>query len=208
MKRLEGEVLEALLDLGGQEALRGLGGHTVDPHQFLGLRDQSARSISERAAAHQNNPSCGSSITSKSRSACCSTPAGFNACLFRSSEPMGASGNFSPCASAYRYADPGCKCPSAWRPVWDRGSPHRGAPKATPRTMSGDKFAKRRHDGECTPCMKAFAAVASGSIYNRIQNPSKDKTSWWYRSETGGALNSPDVDAKHRSNIFATDCNG
>ena len=26
MKRLEGEVLEALLDLGGQEALRGLGG--------------------------------------------------------------------------------------------------------------------------------------------------------------------------------------
>jgi hypothetical protein len=37
MKRLEGEVLEALLDLGGQEALRGLGGHTVDPHQYLGL---------------------------------------------------------------------------------------------------------------------------------------------------------------------------
>ena len=37
MKKLEGEVLEALLDLGGQEALTGLGGHTVDPHQFLGL---------------------------------------------------------------------------------------------------------------------------------------------------------------------------
>ena len=37
MKRLEGEVLEALLDLGGQEALRGLGSHGVDPHQFLGL---------------------------------------------------------------------------------------------------------------------------------------------------------------------------
>ena len=37
MKRLEGEVLEALLDLGGQEALTGLEGHTVDPHQFLGL---------------------------------------------------------------------------------------------------------------------------------------------------------------------------
>jgi hypothetical protein len=37
MKRLEGEVLEALLDLGGQEALRGLGSHSVDPHQFLGL---------------------------------------------------------------------------------------------------------------------------------------------------------------------------
>ena len=37
MKRLEGEVLEALLDLGGQEALAGLERHTVDPHQFLGM---------------------------------------------------------------------------------------------------------------------------------------------------------------------------
>ncbi len=45
MKRLEGEVLEALADLGGQEALTGLGGHTVDPHQFLGLE------INPRAAA-------------------------------------------------------------------------------------------------------------------------------------------------------------
>lgn len=45
MKRLEGEVLEALLDLGGQEALSGLGQHTVDPHQFLGLE------INPRAAA-------------------------------------------------------------------------------------------------------------------------------------------------------------
>lgn len=45
MKRLEGEVLEALLDLGGQEALRGLGTHSVDPHQFLGLE------INPRAAA-------------------------------------------------------------------------------------------------------------------------------------------------------------
>ncbi len=36
MKRLEGEVLEALADLGGQETL-GLDRHTVDPHQFLGL---------------------------------------------------------------------------------------------------------------------------------------------------------------------------
>ena len=45
MKRLEGEVLEALLDLGGQEALRGLGGHTFDPHQFLGME------INPRAAA-------------------------------------------------------------------------------------------------------------------------------------------------------------
>ncbi|MFC0243752.1 class I SAM-dependent DNA methyltransferase [Rhodopseudomonas telluris] len=45
MKRLEGEVLEALLDLGGQEALRGLGSHSVDPQQFLGLE------INPRAAA-------------------------------------------------------------------------------------------------------------------------------------------------------------
>ena len=45
LKRLEGEVLEALVDLGGQEALRGLEGHTVDPHQFLGLE------LNPRAAA-------------------------------------------------------------------------------------------------------------------------------------------------------------
>lgn len=45
VKRLEGEVLEALTDLGGQEALRGMEGHTVDPHQFLGLE------INPRAAA-------------------------------------------------------------------------------------------------------------------------------------------------------------
>jgi hypothetical protein len=45
MKRLEGEVLEALNDLGGQEAIRGLAGHTVDPHQFLGME------INPRAAA-------------------------------------------------------------------------------------------------------------------------------------------------------------
>lgn len=45
IKRLEGEVLEALLDLGGQEALRGLGSHSVDPHQFLGLE------VNPRAAA-------------------------------------------------------------------------------------------------------------------------------------------------------------
>jgi hypothetical protein len=45
VKRLEGEVLEALTDLGGQEALRGLQGHTVDPHQFMGLE------LNPRAAA-------------------------------------------------------------------------------------------------------------------------------------------------------------
>lgn len=36
LKRLEGEVLDALASLGGQEAL-ALASHTVDPHQFLGL---------------------------------------------------------------------------------------------------------------------------------------------------------------------------
>lgn len=45
MKRLEGEVLEALADLGGQEALHGLGSHSVDPHQYLGIE------INPRAAA-------------------------------------------------------------------------------------------------------------------------------------------------------------
>jgi len=45
MKRLEGEVIEALLDLGGQEALIGLEGHTIDPHQFIGLE------LNPRAAA-------------------------------------------------------------------------------------------------------------------------------------------------------------
>jgi len=44
MKRLEGEVLEAFVDLGGQEAL-ALERQTVDPHQFLGLE------INPRAAA-------------------------------------------------------------------------------------------------------------------------------------------------------------
>lgn len=44
MKRLEGEVLEAINDLGGQEAL-SLESHTVDPHQFLGME------INPRAAA-------------------------------------------------------------------------------------------------------------------------------------------------------------
>lgn len=44
MKRLEGEVLEALIDLGGQEAL-ALDRQAVDPHQFLGLE------LNPRAAA-------------------------------------------------------------------------------------------------------------------------------------------------------------
>lgn len=45
LKRLEGEVLEALANLGGQEALAGLEGHTVDPGQMLGME------ISDRATA-------------------------------------------------------------------------------------------------------------------------------------------------------------
>lgn len=45
VKRLEGEVLEALADLGGQEAFGGLEGSAVDPHQFLGLE------LNPRAAA-------------------------------------------------------------------------------------------------------------------------------------------------------------
>ncbi len=45
LKRLEGEVLETLASLGGQEALTGLESHTVDPRQFLGLE------LSPRAAA-------------------------------------------------------------------------------------------------------------------------------------------------------------
>jgi len=44
MKRLEGEVLEAINDLGGQEGL-ALESHTVDPHQFLGME------LNPRAAA-------------------------------------------------------------------------------------------------------------------------------------------------------------
>jgi hypothetical protein len=47
MKRLEGEVLEALADLrfGEEEALTWLEGHSVGPHQFLGLE------VNPRAAA-------------------------------------------------------------------------------------------------------------------------------------------------------------
>ena len=37
MKRLEGEVLETLADLGEKQYLLELDRHTVDPHQFLGL---------------------------------------------------------------------------------------------------------------------------------------------------------------------------
>ena len=48
MKRLEGDVVEALLNLGGQQALAGLDRHEVDPHQFLGLEvNARARHIAE-----------------------------------------------------------------------------------------------------------------------------------------------------------------
>ena len=48
MKRLEGEVLEALVSLGGQEGLQWLASQTVDPHQFLGIEKNSrAAAIAE-----------------------------------------------------------------------------------------------------------------------------------------------------------------
>src|SRR3546814_4221626 len=37
MKRLEGEVVETLAELGHDQYLLELDRHTVDPHQFLGL---------------------------------------------------------------------------------------------------------------------------------------------------------------------------
>jgi hypothetical protein len=37
MKRLEGEVMALLIDLGEQQGALALAGHTVDPHQFLGI---------------------------------------------------------------------------------------------------------------------------------------------------------------------------
>ncbi len=84
MKRLEGEVLEALLDLGGQEALRGLGSHSVDPHQFLGLEiNPRAAAIAELVlwigylngtsaprAPRPTSRSCAPSGTSRSRTPC------------------------------------------------------------------------------------------------------------------------------------------
>ena len=45
MKKLEGDVLEAVVELGGQEGLTFMGDQTVDPHQFLGLE------VNPRAAA-------------------------------------------------------------------------------------------------------------------------------------------------------------
>jgi hypothetical protein len=45
MKKLEGDVIEAMESLGGQEAIDWMDHHTVDPHQFLGLE------INPRAAA-------------------------------------------------------------------------------------------------------------------------------------------------------------
>jgi hypothetical protein len=39
LKRLEGEVLDLVLSLGGAPALEGLAGYTVDPHQLLGIED-------------------------------------------------------------------------------------------------------------------------------------------------------------------------
>ncbi|MGH8642286.1 MAG: class I SAM-dependent DNA methyltransferase, partial [Burkholderiales bacterium] len=48
MKGLEGEVLDALGELGGQDALGWMADHAVDPHQFLGLeKNERAAAISE-----------------------------------------------------------------------------------------------------------------------------------------------------------------
>lgn len=48
MKRLEGEVLEAVLELGGQEGLLWMADQNVDPHQFLGLElNPRAKEIAE-----------------------------------------------------------------------------------------------------------------------------------------------------------------
>ena len=48
MKRLEGEVLEAIVSLGGQEGLAWLDRQTVDPHQFLGIeKNARAAAIAE-----------------------------------------------------------------------------------------------------------------------------------------------------------------
>jgi hypothetical protein len=37
MKRLEGEVTALLAELGEEQSVLALAGHTVDPHQFLGI---------------------------------------------------------------------------------------------------------------------------------------------------------------------------
>src|SRR3546814_18418570 len=48
MKRLEGEVVETLAELGHDQYLLELDRHTVDPHQFLGLElNQRAVAIAE-----------------------------------------------------------------------------------------------------------------------------------------------------------------
>ncbi|MBK8456835.1 MAG: class I SAM-dependent DNA methyltransferase [Phyllobacteriaceae bacterium] len=48
MKRLEGEVNEALADLGGQETLTSLDRHEIDPHLFLGIEvNPRARQIAD-----------------------------------------------------------------------------------------------------------------------------------------------------------------
>jgi len=56
MKRLEGEVLETLSDLGETQYLLDLDRHTVDPHQFLGLEINNARGGDRRAGALDRLP--------------------------------------------------------------------------------------------------------------------------------------------------------
>ncbi|WP_371258752.1 type IIL restriction-modification enzyme MmeI [Ancylobacter sp. FA202] len=88
MKRLEGEVLEAVADLGGQETL-GLDRHTIDPHQFLGMElNPHAAAIAElvvwigflqwfsaRRAASRPSPFCATSRPSRRWTRCCCTMA-------------------------------------------------------------------------------------------------------------------------------------
>ena len=48
MKRLEGEVLDAMVSLGGQEGFDWMADQTVDPHQFLGIEvNPRAKEIAE-----------------------------------------------------------------------------------------------------------------------------------------------------------------
>ena len=77
LKRLEGEVLEALVDLGGQEALAGLEGHTVDPHQFLGMeinpRAVAIVSLGPRRASIASSPQAQPTVSTPSSTRKCST---------------------------------------------------------------------------------------------------------------------------------------
>ena len=67
MKKLEGEVLETLAQLGEPESI-GLDRETVDPHQFLGLETQPAR------CRHRRTRACGSAISNGTTAPAPATP--------------------------------------------------------------------------------------------------------------------------------------